>query len=451
MASISTVGNATLIAYEDSKPILSTDPWFGGEDHAYFGSWNLSHEIPHSYKQDILNSRYVWFSHGHQDHLNSFSIKNFLGKKVLLADHVGSRIAKGLMEKKYDIEILPDREWVVLSKKIKIMCITTYIQDSILLIDVNGKLFINLNDAGTRSATSFIRNISRPYQHSYLLSLSGYGDADMINFYDKQGNFVVPPAKNNIYVGEQLSLLAKSVRAKTVIPFSSHHQYQRTDSIWAQNYVTPMYAYRRGLHSDMNFIPAFVDIDCISGSYKEIKPKKLEIKIMKPEKFGDNWSDQLDKKDFDKVNDYFLEKEIIKRRLGFINFIVGGKTYTVKLNQASNKGISFEVPRKSLMVAVQNEIFDDLLLSNFMKATLFNMKSLYECDFNALLTKYSDNGGAKTKQQVKEYLSEYHRRAGREYLFELFLGKSADILNRLLTNKGSKLRRTLKSFYYRLK
>ena len=201
----------------------------------------------------------------------------------------------------------------------------------------------------------------------------------------------------------------------------------------------------------MNFVPAFVDIDCISGSYKEIKPKKLEIKIMKPEKFGDNWSDQLDKKDFDKVNDYFLEKEIIKRRLGFINFIVGGKTYTVKLNQASNKGISFEVPRKSLMVAVQNEIFDDLLLSNFMKATLFNMKSLYECDFNALLTKYSDNGGAKTKQQVKEYLSEYHRRAGREYLFELFLGKSADILNRLLTNKGSKLRRTLKSFYYRLK
>ena len=150
-----------------------------------------------------------------------------------------------------------------------------------MLIDVNGKLFINLNDAGTRSATSFIRNISRPYQHSYLLSLSGYGDADMINFYDKQGNFVVPPAKNNIYVGEQLSLLAKSVRAKTVIPFSSHHQYQRTDSIWAQNYVTPMYAYRRGLHSDMNFIPAFVDIDCISCLlYTSPSPRDLSTSRM---------------------------------------------------------------------------------------------------------------------------------------------------------------------------
>ena len=137
--------------------------------------------------------------------------------------------------------------------------------------------------------------------------------------------------------------------------------------------------------------------------------------------------------------------------MGFINFVVGGKTNTVKLNQTSNKGISFEVPRKSLMVAVENEIFDDLLLSNFMKTTLFNMKSLYDCDFNALLTKYADNGKAKTEQQVRDYLTEYRKRSGREYLYGLFLEKSADILNSFLTNKGSKLRRTLKSLYYRLK
>ena len=76
---------------------------------------------------------------------------------------------------------------------------------------------------------------------------------------------------------------------------------------------------------------------------------------------------------------------------------------------------------------------------------------LYDCDFNALLTKYSDNGKAKTEQQVRDYLTEYRKRSGREYLFELFLEKSADILNSFLTNKGSKLRRTLKSLYYRLK
>ena len=49
MQSLSTIGNATLIAYDNNLPILSTDPWFGDEDDAYFGSWTLSHEIPNNY------------------------------------------------------------------------------------------------------------------------------------------------------------------------------------------------------------------------------------------------------------------------------------------------------------------------------------------------------------------------------------------------------------------
>jgi len=53
MIGVTTTGNATLIAY-DVKPVLSTDPWFGDEDPAYFGSWILSHKIPNSLKKDIL-------------------------------------------------------------------------------------------------------------------------------------------------------------------------------------------------------------------------------------------------------------------------------------------------------------------------------------------------------------------------------------------------------------
>jgi hypothetical protein len=37
MIGISTIGNATLIAY-DNSPILATDPWFGDSDPAYFGN-----------------------------------------------------------------------------------------------------------------------------------------------------------------------------------------------------------------------------------------------------------------------------------------------------------------------------------------------------------------------------------------------------------------------------
>ena len=45
MIGVSTIGNATLIAY-DEKPIISTDPWFGDTDPAYFGSWVTSHVFP---------------------------------------------------------------------------------------------------------------------------------------------------------------------------------------------------------------------------------------------------------------------------------------------------------------------------------------------------------------------------------------------------------------------
>ena len=79
--------------------------------------------------------------------------------------------------------ILPDREWIQLSNKIKIQCITNHLQDSVLLIDVCGKLFINLNDAGVKGCSNYIKKISKQYEHSFLLVLAGYGDADMINFF----------------------------------------------------------------------------------------------------------------------------------------------------------------------------------------------------------------------------------------------------------------------------
>ena len=65
---IDVIGNATIIGYEEGKPIISTDPWIEGS--AYFGSWQLSHEVPDKQKEAICNSDYLWFSHGHPDHLN---------------------------------------------------------------------------------------------------------------------------------------------------------------------------------------------------------------------------------------------------------------------------------------------------------------------------------------------------------------------------------------------
>ena len=142
MAHVATIGNATIIGY-DKMPIISTDPWICDEDSAYFGSWIGSHTIPTQYKKDILESKYLWFSHGHPDHINPDSLKRFEGKKILLPDHYGSRIYKDLKEDKFDVEILKDKVWYELSKNIRIQCLSNWLQDSILLLEVNKRLFVN--------------------------------------------------------------------------------------------------------------------------------------------------------------------------------------------------------------------------------------------------------------------------------------------------------------------
>ena len=97
MIGLSTIGNATLIAH-DNIPVLATDPWFGDIDSAYFGSWIASHVFPKNQQEQVFSSKYIWLSHGHPDHINSSSMAKLVGKKILLPDHVGSRIYKGLIE-----------------------------------------------------------------------------------------------------------------------------------------------------------------------------------------------------------------------------------------------------------------------------------------------------------------------------------------------------------------
>src|SRR5690242_11301620 len=116
MAHVKTVGNATLIAF-DPHPVLVTDPWFGDIDSAYFGSWTLEREIPAAERSEMLAADWVWFSHGHPDHLNPGSLPAFKGKRILLPDHVGGRIQQSLDEAGFSTDILPDRRWVELSPR----------------------------------------------------------------------------------------------------------------------------------------------------------------------------------------------------------------------------------------------------------------------------------------------------------------------------------------------
>jgi L-ascorbate metabolism protein UlaG (beta-lactamase superfamily) len=406
-----TIGNATVICY-DRGPVLATDPWVQGG--AYFGSWTLSHEIPAEQLEAIRGVPYVWFSHGHPDHLNGDSLPLFKDKQVLIPDHIGGRIHKDLTEQGFNVRVLPERTWVELSPRVRVMCLPDYNQDAVLLIDVNGRLVVNLNDASDRGWGAFVKNVIRQYKISFLLALSGYGDADMINFYGEDGRKLPHYGDARTPIGQTVARQAELFGVKYFVPFSSMHKYQRIDSAWASKYTTKLSEYANGFSSKtVEITPAFIRYDCEKDVLTPINPKERMIALKEPTEFGDDWNERLEKDDVKKLDMYFKQVERLGNVLDFINFRVGAQDNVITFNDRKfKKGLTFEAPRGSLMTSVQYEIFDDLLISNFIKCTLhgeWGPLKLYP-DFTPYVAKYGDNGRARTKEELDRYFASYRQR-----------------------------------------
>lgn len=447
MIGFDTIGNATLIAY-DGEPILVTDPWVSGS--AYFGSWTFSHRIPREQLDAISRCPYIWVSHGHPDHLNLESISDLPGKKFLLANHVGGRIFQDLTAMGLNVTVLPEREWVQLSAHIKVLTLSDYNQDLVLLVDVGGQLLINVNDANDRGWGNFVRQIASQYKTSYLLKLSDRGDADMINIFDEDGNRQ-PLASAGAKVGRPLARWAKVFGARRVIPFSSFHRYQREDSAWANEYAMGLDAYREGFDADdKELLPPFVRVDCETDTISEIAPTANDVQIQPAAAFGDNWLDPLELADKKKLTAYFQAKELLRPHFGFVRFIVGGEATVIDLNpKLRSSGITFEVPRTSLMTAIEYSVFDDLLIGNFMRTTFHGGAKLYP-DFTPQTAKYSDNGRANTEAEFRRYMFQYIRRNPTGTLRHLLELKSEDVFRKLVPMNSGTYKK-VQSLYWKYK
>jgi len=412
-----TIGNATVVVHDDA-PVLATDPWIRGS--AYFGSWGLSHEIPPQQDEAIRAAAAVWFSHGHPDHLNPASLPLFHDTRILLPDHVGGRIAADLTRDGYRVEVLPDNQWVRISDRVRVLCIADSGQDAILLIDVGGRVVVNLNDAQDRGWGPLVKRVIRAFPQSMMLRLSGYGDADMINFVDEDGQRVPSLAQlrreSGWEVGADAARMTETFGANHFVPFSSFHRYQRRDSEWANEWTTPLAEYARGFRSEtVELLPAFVRYDCTSDLWEGIDPSPVPDLAFAPEEFGDDWSTPLDGDDVIALTRYFGSIERLGRTLDRIVFRVAGREHVVEFGgRRRGRAITFAVPRASLMHAVEWEIFDDLLIGNFMETTLHGTwpnSGLYP-GFTPYVTKYADNGRARTRSELRAYFAEYRKRLG---------------------------------------
>jgi L-ascorbate metabolism protein UlaG (beta-lactamase superfamily) len=446
-----TIGNATLVCH-DRVPILVTDPWIEGD--AYFGSWTFSHAIPPRQREAIEQCRFVWVSHGHPDHLSSRSLGRLPGKKMLLPDHYGGRIHQSFRAQGYDVQVLKSGRWERLSDRIKVLCISDYNQDGILLIDVNGRLVVNLNDASDNGWGGFVRKTVKQYDASFLLRLSGYGDADMINLFDEQGRRIPPRAAKKLPPGVEISGLMRHFGTKYFIPFSSMHKYQRKDSVWANEYTTELSEHAVGFDPGCGeLLPAFIRYDCAKDRFEKIEPPENSLLPRDPGEFGDDWNDPLDQADAERISRYFKAISHLDKHFDFINMRVAGKDNVIELaGKKFNRGITFEAPRHSLMIAVQEEIFDDMLIGNFMKTTLhgsFPQTGLYP-DFTPYVAKYADNGRAKSREELERYFDAYRKRAPIDYLRHRLEKKSIETM-RTIFPMDSALYRLAKGAYHLIK
>ena len=415
MIEVDTIGNATLIVSENGCPLLATDVWLE-EDSAYFGSWVLSHVVPHKQRSKIKKCKYIFISHYHPDHLNLGSLRHCKGATILLAQHYGSRVERDLRSAGFTVLNLPSRKWISLGVGVRIMLFNNELQDSALMIEIDEagrkSLLVNLNDSGAIGFAASVARLASSYQSSIYLGLHGYGDADMINFFDLSGRRIPPLAAKRLPVGADVYAAMRKFGCNIAIPFSSFHQYQRRDSWWANEFVTPVQAYFEGfpVGTERRIYAPFQQITFEGGEIilEPINPAENMIEVPVSEAmFGDDWSEILSGKDFEICKKYFQSISTLSKGFRSIDLLVGGVKHRVLSGQRGAVELQFEVPRKSLLRAVRREIFDDLLIGNFMKTTIIGSKTLYSPDFTLSVAKYSDNGGVKLADQMKEYFAYY--------------------------------------------
>jgi len=450
-----TIGNATLIVYENNSPLIASDAWFD-TDPAYFGSWRLSYKIPIKQRESIERAKYIFISHFHPDHLNVPSLRHCKKSNIIIAQHYGNRVERDLRNIGFNVIALPSRKWITIGKKTRIMLFNNEGQDSAMLIELTDNrgektLLMNLNDSGGFGFEKEVALISKKYKKSFYLQLHGWGDSDMINLFNETGRRIEPLAARKFPVGKDIKNGMKKFNANIGIPFSCFHQYQRRDSYWANEYATPAAMMLEGFVEEKGYVllPAFQEVELKEGIYisNNINPAKLEIlEPVHESVFGDDWDDCLSDKEIKDCIDYFRSITTLFKNYHCIVLNVGGTKHEMLNNNYGSAEVEFSVPRTSLLKAVRREVFDDLLIGNFMKTQIKKGRTLYDPDFNYTVTKYSDNGRVKDTNELHKYFNYYnHNRKKRDILTRLYMEIRRNILGYL----GNDLRIKIKHLFRR--
>lgn len=413
-----TIGNATLVFYENGHAVLATDPWLVGT--CYFGSWALDRPLSERELNAVGAADYIWISHGHPDHLHPQSLALLpRGKKILLPDHYNSEICESLKGSGFDVTVLQYRRWYRLSPCLRCLCLDNENQDAILIVEAGDGLIVNLNDSPLCGEEQFIRNLVRRYDRgkTYLARLCAI-DADMLNFVDAHGRRIVePPEQRKPGMVWATARLAERLGVGNYVCSSSQHLYVRPDSLWANPYrILWQDIQRHWSRPQIRIIEPFVIVNLDSGAYERKHPTQESDESQIADNTGDDdYSERLSAAEWSRVVAFFRRFELLRPHFDYLEFVVGGERHRLWLDERGRKprlrrlrGIAFHVPRASLMATVECGYFDDLLIGNFMQTELHNAK-LYP-HFTPVVAKLGGNAKVFTRAELRAFKRRYFRR-----------------------------------------
>ena len=384
----------------------------------YFGSWALDHPLTDQQIKNVLASDHIWISHGHPDHLHEPSLDLLAqGKRILLPEHYDGDIRDFLRGKGFDVMVLPYREWHELGPELRVMCLDNMNQDGILVIQVGDALLLNLNDSPVAGELGFLRQLVAQHVNdkTYVFALCSV-DADMFNFVDQNGRSLVrPPEERKPPEVWRAGRLAKRLGVRNFCCSSSQHVYARSDSAWANPHrITWDDMCLHWSQPGIRLVPPFSTVNLTNGDVTENhtthQPDPGQFSGTTGE---DEWDASLTEPEWQAVSEFFGRFELLRRHMDYLDITVGRETRRLAIGnhrrrQNRQRGAHFLVPRQSLMATVASGYFDDLLIGNFMKVSLSNMR-LYPF-FTPLVAKVGGNAKVYTRPQYGKFLARYFRR-----------------------------------------
>lgn len=176
--SIQFINHASILISNGKKSIL-TDPWYSGS--SFDDGWELLFQNEKIDIENILKKvNYIWISHEHPDH---FSIKFLTDydkiikqKKIifLFQQSKDQRVVSYLKSKNFNCVELKDNKPFLVDKNFSVKIVKCDFYDSALIVHLDNKKIINLNDCPLKTKSEILNFKKRHGECDFLFTQFSY-------------------------------------------------------------------------------------------------------------------------------------------------------------------------------------------------------------------------------------------------------------------------------------